>query len=248
MHLVDLKAHQMMGFNFIGVLMDDLITAAATIHAAQIQANYTLWAASISSIVGAVGIFFAAWYAWQSGIKLHQHNNIIEAKREVYLDAIVKYQQLVNDLKLITYAPEKFQEIYLTNKKEFLISINKVQLICDSANKAVVLDLKSNIDSKIIELFENFNMLFESRHSLVDLNEKNELVKKEMDDFFLQNPKLVQMKLLDGNLHLRATELKVKLEKSKNELEAARIGYDFTLAQVNEKIENFEIQLNRLPS
>lgn len=65
-----------MGFNFIGVLMDELVTAAATIHAAQIQAYYALWAA----VIGAIGIIFAAWYAWQSGIKLQQHNNIIEAK------------------------------------------------------------------------------------------------------------------------------------------------------------------------
>ncbi|MFG4432591.1 hypothetical protein ACFZ9D_02965, partial [Acinetobacter baumannii] len=114
--------------------MDELVTAAATIHAAQIQAYYALWAA----VIGAIGIIFAAWYAWQSGMKLQQHNNIIEAKREVYLDAITKYQQLANDLKLITYAPDKFHEVYLSNKKDFLISINKVQLICDKANAYVV--------------------------------------------------------------------------------------------------------------
>ncbi|MDC5568368.1 hypothetical protein NRB13_14310, partial [Acinetobacter baumannii] len=93
--------------------MDELVTASATIHAAQIQANYALWAAVISAIIGSIGIIFAAWYAWQSGMKLQQHNNIIEAKREVYLDAIAKYQQLSNDLKLVTYVPDKFHEVYL---------------------------------------------------------------------------------------------------------------------------------------
>ena len=68
--------------------MEDLVMAVATIQGAQIQARYTLWAA----IIGALGVGFAAWYAWRTGINLHQRNNILEAKREVYLDAIAKYQ------------------------------------------------------------------------------------------------------------------------------------------------------------
>lgn len=118
--------------------VEDLVMAAATIQAAQIQANYNLWAMLGSSIVGASGIIYAAWYAWQSGIKLHQHNNMLEAKREVYLDAIAKYQHLVNDLQLINIIPDKFIEILLNNNRDFFIAINKVKLICHQENKHLV--------------------------------------------------------------------------------------------------------------
>lgn len=228
-----------MGFNFIGVLMDELVTAAATIHAAQIQAYYALWAA----VIGAIGIIFAAWYAWQSGIKLQQHNNIIEAKREVYLDAITKYQQLANDLKLITYAPDKFHEVYLSNKKDFLISINKVQLICDKANEYVVLDFKNNVDTKIIELYGFFEVFLESYYSLIGFKEKLELANKDLNNFLTENPKLAQGRVLHTGIQLSATKIQNELAESRKEYEAAKIGYDFNLMQINEKIQNFEADL-----
>lgn len=233
-----------MGFNFIGVLMDELVTASATIHAAQIQANYALWAAVISAIIGSIGIIFAAWYAWQSGMKLQQHNNIIEAKREVYLDAIAKYQQLSNDLKLVTYVPDKFHEVYLSNKKDFLISINKVQLICDTANMCVVNDFKDIVDTKIIELYAFFELYLASYYSLIEFKEKFELAHKDLDNFLTENPKLDQGRVLHAGIHLSATKIQNKIEESRKEYEAAKIGYDFTLMQINEKLENFEEALN----
>lgn len=234
----------MMGFSFIGVLMDDLITAAATIHAAQIQANYTLWAASISSVVGAAGIIFAAWYAWQSGIKLHQHNNIIEAKREVYLDAIVKYQQFINDFRLLVLVPDRFHEIFLNNKKEFLISINKVQLICDTSNKNVVIDLKDGLEDQIKELFEAVEIFTKSHYSLIESKAKASLAQKEQDEFFKNNPEYVQGKVFQSNIHLRGLKLAEEKNTSSDRLIIVQYEYDYNLQYINEKIEKFESELS----
>lgn len=223
----------------ISAIINAQLTSIATIKAAY----WTSGAALISAFIGAIGIVFAAWYAWQSGMKLQQHNNIIEAKREVYLDAITKYQQLANDLKLITYAPDKFHEVYLSNKKDFLISINKVQLICDKANEYVVLDFKNNVDTKIIELYGFFEVFLESYYSLIGFKEKLELAKKDLNNFLTENPKLAQGRVLHAGIQLSATKIQNELAESRKDHEVAKIGYDFNLMQINEKIQNFEADL-----
>ncbi|WP_394651017.1 hypothetical protein [uncultured Acinetobacter sp.] len=224
----------------VSAIINAQLTSVATIKAAY----WTSGAALISAFIGALGIVFAAWYAWQSGMKLQQHNNIIEAKREVYLDAIAKYQQLTADLKLVTYAPDKFHEIYLSNKKDFLVSINKVQLICDGANKPLVLDFKNTIDNKIIELYGFFELFLESYYSLILFKEKLELANKDLNNFLTENPKFAQGKILHTGLHLSVTKLQNTLQKSQREHEIAKIGYEFNLEQINKKIQDFEVDLN----
>lgn len=224
----------------VSAIINAQLTSIATIKAAY----WTSGAALISAFIGALGIVFAAWYAWQSGMKLQQHNNIIEAKREVYLDAIAKYQQLATDLKLVTYAPDKFHEIYLSNKKDFLVSINKVQLICDGANKPLVLDFKNTIDNKIIELYGFFELFLESYYSLILFKEKLELANKDLNNFLIENPKFAQGRILHTELHLSITKLKDTLQKSRREHDIAKDGYEFNLDQINKKIQNFELDLN----
>lgn len=224
----------------VSAIINAQLTSIATIKAAY----WTSGAALFSALIGALGIVFAAWYAWQSGMKLQQHNNIIEAKREVYLDAIAKYQQLANDLKLITYAPDKFNDVFLSNKKDFLISINKVQLICDTANKSAVLDFKNNVDTKIIELYRFFEVFLESYYSLIEFKEKLELANKNLKHFLSQNPKLAQGRVYDAGMHFSATELQNELAKGRREHESAKIGYGFNLEQINQKIQDFEVDLN----
>lgn len=147
--------------------------AAATIQAAKIQANYNFWAVLLSSGIGAAGIIYAAWYAWQSGIKLHQHNNILEAKREVYLDAIAKYQHLVNDLQLIHVVPEQFFEILLNNNRDFFIAINKVKLICNHINKGMVEAFALKVGKRInslMPLINEFLIKKNELHSFIKIN------------------------------------------------------------------------------
>lgn len=166
--------------------MNELVSAAATIQGAQIQANYALWAAVISAFIGAIGIVFAAWYAWQTGIKLNQHNNILEAKREVYLDAIAKYQHLVNDLQLVNIVPEQFFEILLNNNRDFFIAINKVKLICDHINKGMVEAFALKVGKGI--------------HSLMPLINEFLVKKNELNNFIKSNSEFAQKAIDSDNL------------------------------------------------
>jgi hypothetical protein len=211
----------MVGFNYIGVRVEDLVMAAATIQAAQIQANYNFWAVLLSSGIGAAGIIYAAWYAWQSGIKLHQHNNILEAKREVYLDAIAKYQQLVNDLQLINIVPEQFFEILLNNNRDFFIAINKVKLICDHINKDMVEKFALEAGKGIHSLMPLINKFLAKKDDLNSYSEKLMafIQDKDLNNLSIADLRKIEVKELTRN-ELRAEFIveKEKLEKAVQEL------------------------------
>lgn len=208
----------MVGFNYIGVRVEDLVMAAATIQAAQIQANYNFLAVLLSSIIGAAGIIYAAWHAWKSGLNLHQHNNILQAKREVYLDAIAKYQYLVNDLQLVNVAPDKFFEILLNNNRDFFIAINKVKLICDHINKEVVEEFTLEVGQGIHSLIPLINIFLAKRN---ELNSHS----KEIEKFIQGHKDLNNLSIADvEKLDIKETtynDLKVEFINEKNKLKQA---------------------------
>lgn len=207
----------MVGFIYIGVPMNELVSAAATIQGAQIQANYALWAA----FIGAIGIVFAAWYAWRTGIKLNQHNNILEAKREVYLDAIAKYQQLVNDLQLVNIVPEQFFEILLNNNRDFFIAINKVKLICDHINKDMVEKFALEAGKGIHSLMPLINKFLAKKDELNSYSEKliALIQDKDLNNLSSADLRKIEVKKFTRN-ELRAEFIveKEKLEKAVQEL------------------------------
>lgn len=230
----------MVGFIYIGVPMNELVSAAATIQGAQIQANYALWAAVVSAFIGAIGIVFAAWYAWQSGMKLHQYNNIIAAKRDVYLDAIAKYQQIKNDLKLITVKTDDFNEILLNDRKDFLISISKVQIICDTCNKDIILDFKNNVEDRLKKILsisdiyiKDYFLLLKNKDELSSLEEEQGKLQKDTD----------HMIVFHADNHRKAILLSNKVEKCKRNLEIVKMGHDYHLELIHKNVEDFEKEL-----
>lgn len=123
--------------------MTDLAAIAATIQAAQIQANYVLWA----SVISAFGIVFAAWFAFRSGLETQKQNNLLEAKREVYLDFIAKYNAMIRSSSFIAVKPNGYYEELHKAYLEFDVAIEKVLLICDLNNKKLIYDFYGAVSS-----------------------------------------------------------------------------------------------------
>lgn len=131
--------------------MEELVSAAGAIQAAQIQANYALWAALLSSFIGASGLVYAAWYAFKSGLKTQVKNHLLESRREVYLDFITKSNALIHSGSLIEIRPDSFYEELHEISLAFETSIHKVLLISETQNQ-----------QEIYKCFEVFNICFKS--------------------------------------------------------------------------------------
>lgn len=224
--------------------MNDLIAAAAVIQGAQIQANYALWAAFISSLVGVGGIIFAANFAFKSGLKTQQHNNIIEAKREVYLDAIAQYQKAINNLKLIIITPSSFREIFFNDKKDFYVAVNKVFLICDNENKDAVSDLQTSFDTSMNDLIIFFENYIDAYFSTLECKDKYTALESEYSQFEKENPFMYSVEELGNGPTMEIAGLSVRFGIARDQLSAAEIGSDFVKSQVEEKIENAISELN----
>lgn len=159
--------------------MNDLIAAAATIQGAQIQANYALLAAVISSLVGAGGIIFAANFAFKSGLKTQQHNNILEAKREVYLDVVGSGSLFLSYLKRFPRINERFFDDYAKYSDDFLSQLNAILVVCDEKNKdstkALIEDFISISEMADSNLFYYMTFFNKTKKDEVEIERKNEL-------------------------------------------------------------------------
>lgn len=165
-------------------IVSAIISAQQTSIATLEAAYWTAGATVVSACLGAAGIIFAAWFAWKSGINLHQKNNILEAKREVYLGAIANWHKLSQDLSLINTKPDSFFDIFLENNREFFILIKKVDLICNSNNKKIVSDFSELVVTKLSDLVEDFNSFIATK-AMIEITE-NELASLSSEGEFLQ--------------------------------------------------------------
>lgn len=157
------------------VNMNDLITAVATIQGAQIQANYTLWAALLSSLIGALGIVIAAWYAFKSGLETQVKNHLLESRRSIYLDFITRSSDLVNCGGLIQVHPETFYEELYKIGNAFDSSIQQVLLIAETKNQ-----------EKIYNFYGVCNSAFSSYIDAVNKYRSLESNKEKFENIYYQ--------------------------------------------------------------
>lgn len=101
--------------------MDDLISATATIQGAQIQANYALWAAVIGGAFLLASILFTAQFT----LKAHKIDKLAEAKRDVYLQLVRKWQNFMMAVfSFINLNKDTYIENYSLALKELIASLH----------------------------------------------------------------------------------------------------------------------------
>lgn len=132
-------------------------TSIATIDAAQ----WTCVATIVAAIVSGFFIIYAAKYAFSKGLKTQEHNNLLEARREVYLNytsQTQKYAYSIHKFKLMNfqdYALVMLQEaenLQSALQKCILISEPETRLKADNLSYAI-----SDNFSEVMKLVKNWN-------------------------------------------------------------------------------------------
>lgn len=221
--------------------MGDLTAVAATIQAAQIQANYTLW----SSIIGALGIGFAAWFAWQSGMKLHQHNNILEAKRQVYLDVVASGSLFFSFLKRFPRINEEFYNDYVKYNDDLLSKLSAILVVCNEENK----EKTNSIINRHIEISNLIDSSLYKYVSLMKKTNKDQVVIEQKNEFYneLLNNQDIMTKEYNRKIKIYNEclfEFKSHLER--NEMKAGNDQFHDSLISLKEKSQTLSINLNML--
>lgn len=174
--------------------MDELVSAAATIHGAQIQANYTLWAA----VLGGIFLLGSIWLTVKSTLQAHKADKLAEAKRDVCLELVQNWYNFLSTLNSYQSIEEKeaYNANYQDTLTKLLSSLHKSSFISDPKTKELILDFtmdltKSNF--KIMELINNWYAIE------IDQAHKVNVIFELMD---IANP-----------IGLRAMELQISLRK-----------------------------------
>ncbi|UGQ31490.1 hypothetical protein [Acinetobacter calcoaceticus] len=129
--------------------MDDLISAAATIQGAQIQANYALWAAVIGGVFLLASIFFTAQFT----LKAHKIDKLAEAKRDVYLELVRKWQNFMMVVfSFINVNKDTYIENYSLALKELIASLHETSFISDPLTKEKVLDFTMQLTEDLFKI------------------------------------------------------------------------------------------------
>lgn len=145
-------------------------TSIATINAAQ----WAFVASIIAAIVSGGFIIFAAKYAFQKGLKTQEHNNLLEARREVYLNFVSqtqKYSYSIHKFKLMNlqeYSLAMLQEaenIQSSLQKCILISEPETRLKADKLSYSI-----SDNFSEVMKLVEKwYKCTNQSKKSEIDI-------------------------------------------------------------------------------
>lgn len=125
--------------------MDELISAAATIQGAQIQANYALWAA----IVSGGALLLSIWLTAKATLKAHKADKLAEARRDIYLELIRNWYSfilvyssytIIKNNKDINSEKNDFKDRFVASYRQLTTSFHESSFISEPETKEKILD------------------------------------------------------------------------------------------------------------
>lgn len=125
--------------------MDELISAAATIQGAQIQANYALWAA----IVSGGALLFPIWLTARATLKAHKADKLAEARRDIYLELIRNWYSfilvyssyiIIKNNEDIDSQKNEFKDRFVASYRQLTTSFHESSFISEPETKEKILD------------------------------------------------------------------------------------------------------------
>lgn len=109
----------------------ELLSAAATIQGAHIQAKATYLAA----FWGAFGLISSIFITWFYTQHLQKKARVAETRRVVYLELVEAYSKMITGFQYIPSYPQNYIE-YITNRIDiFSASLEKAMFICATETK-----------------------------------------------------------------------------------------------------------------
>lgn len=162
-------------------IVSAIISAQQTSIATLEAAYWTAGATVVSASLGAAGIIFAAWYAWQKGIKLHQHNNILEAKREVYLEVISAGKLFLISIKRYPSVNEVYYERFSHEYENLCGALFKALVVCETINKNEVENFIHQLEHVFVNIDKKIYSCYDIYKKNNDLSEYIKDMSKEID-------------------------------------------------------------------
>ncbi|WP_406860112.1 hypothetical protein [Acinetobacter baumannii] len=114
--------------------MEEIISAAATIQGAKLQANAALWGA----LFGFLGVIFTIIGTWLTVLRSGKVSRLAELRREVYLETVEAYSQMLAEFGSISKDPLKLKDNLYLKIEKFGSALDKTMFVCNTETKAAI--------------------------------------------------------------------------------------------------------------
>ncbi|MFH7767540.1 hypothetical protein [Acinetobacter sp. BSP-28] len=167
-------------------MIEEMLTAQATIQAAEIQKFGTIWGAVIGGAALGIGVFAS----WLTSLHLQRVARLAETRKFVYLELVENYSDMIMGFQLLLSDLDKN---WVNQKKlvmAFSKSIDKTAFICETSTKREILKFFEIFISKFILIQEQINPLIKEKAEVDSLYERHRRAMDLFDDAAMEMEKI----------------------------------------------------------
>lgn len=161
--------------------MDELVSAAATIHGAQIQANFALWGAILAASIGGVALIISIRYTANFTLKAHKADKLAELKSKTYFDCIAIYAEFSSSAFNIVYKVQSTNEEILSNQRDFMFALNKASFVSNENTQLKIGRFINFFNEWLREFYVYLNLTRKSDSELYSMVASNKLKLENFD-------------------------------------------------------------------
>lgn len=215
-----------------------------TIQAANIQADATIFAASIA----ALGLIVGLVVSWGTAKYIQRRTSIDELKRNTYLKVVDSYSRMLSLFSMITVDPKRTSEEFTLKVEAFSAAIDQSMFVCDTKTKVKIVEFYEIFFSELVLIQDSISAVFEASQNCEiayttysELMSELEPIKSRLTDLQVEDP-------AQRNIENAIKLLEDKLNFSKKYLDDAQKQDDVLkelCTNLEPKIHEFINKINR---
>lgn len=150
-------------------MIEEMITAQATIEAAEIQKWGTIWAA----LIGGLGIILGLLISWYTALHIQKVNRIADTRRGVYLDMVGAYSDMIAGFHLLLLDFDKNWPNQIHAIMDFSNKVDKAAFVCETETKEKIFEFLKSFEDTYLKLQNEVKPLKELIDDLNSLSNKH---------------------------------------------------------------------------
>lgn len=150
-------------------MLEKMLAAQATIKAAELQAEATMWAAAI----GGVAIVFGLLFSWRTALHLQRVARLAETRKNVYLDMVGAYSDMITGFHTLLLEFEKNWPNQIHAIMEFSKKVDVATFVCETETKEKIFEFLKSFENTFLYLQNEMTPLKELIDELNSLSNRH---------------------------------------------------------------------------
>lgn len=146
----------------------ELLAIQATVKAAELQAEATVWAAVVGGIAIGMGLFIS----WFTALHIQKVNRLTEIRRDVYLDLVDSYSDMVTGFHTLLLDFDKNWPNQINSIMKVSKNIDKASFVCETITKAKIFEFIKLFNATYLNLKDVVKPIIKNMEELNKLKNK----------------------------------------------------------------------------